>query len=434
MDFVGQIGASINTWDLEEKEKLCTDEDNCIFVHVGTSLSILKLPKTKQKILHHFPDFFFFFFSVHVFSWLEQKGDGRHRRRSRQSCGDSRAQLWPETQKTEYFRFLPCRTLPTESLVDSKHTAKNGLIGKEENGHSNDLSRAIYIVCSSDILSECEIAIRVITKAWLDSHGDPVVEAALSEASIIEGMLEVLFASNEGEILELVISILAEFVGKNEMVRQITLNYDPQLKNFMRLLRSSSLFLKAAVLLYLAKPKAKQMISFEWVPLVLRVLQFGDQLQTLFRVRCSPQMAAIYFLDQLLTGFDEDRNLENARQVVSLGGLNLLAQQIDSGDIHDRKNAALIMSCCIRADGSCRNYLAENLNMASLLELIVLESRKNCSSCAFALLADLLCLNRYIFPFCSLFFFCFYKLNPYSDNSRDSYQKNTGDRIIRQIE
>ncbi|XP_059439676.1 putative E3 ubiquitin-protein ligase LIN isoform X2 [Corylus avellana] len=355
MDFVQQIGASINTWDLEEKEKLCTDEDNCIFVH---------------------------------------KGDGRHRRTSRQSCGDSRAQLWPETQKTEYFRFLPCRTLPTESLVDRKRTAKNGLVGKEENGHSNDLSRAIYIVCSSDILSECEIAIRVIAKAWLDSHGDPVVEAALSEASIIEGMLEVLFASNDGEILELVISILAEFVGKNEMIRQITLNYDPQLKNFMRLLRSSSLFLKAAVLLYLAKPKAKQMISIEWVPLVLRVLEFGDQMQTLFRVQCSPQVAAIYFLDHLLTGFDEDRNLENARQVVSLGGLNLLAQQIDSGDIHDRRNAALIMSCCIRADGSCRNYLAENLNMASLLELIVLESRKNCSSCAFALLADLLCLNR----------------------------------------
>jgi len=226
--------------------------------------------------------------------------------------------------------------------VDGKHTAKNGLVGQEENGHSNDLSRAIYTVCSSDILSECEIAIRVITKAWLDSHGDPAVEAALSEASIIEGMLEVLFASNDGEILELVISILAEFVGKNEMIRQITLNYDPQLKNFMRLLRSSSLFLKAAVLLYLSKPKAKQMISFEWVPLVLRVLEFGDQFQTLFRVRCSPQVASIYFLDQLLTGFDEDRNLENARQVVSLGGLNLLAQQIDSGDTHDRKNAALI--------------------------------------------------------------------------------------------
>lgn len=340
------------------------------------------------------------------FSWLEQKRDGSHRRTSRQSCEDSRAQLWPETQKTEYFR-----TLPTESLVDGKHRAKNGLLRKQENGNSNDLTSAIYTVCSSDILSECETAIRVITKAWLDSHGDPAVEAALSEASIIEGMLEVLFASNDGEILELIISILAEFVGKNEMIRQITLNYDPQLENFMRLLRSSTLFLKAAVLLHLSKPKAKQMISYEWVPLVLRVLEFGDQYQTLFRIRCSPQKAAIYFLDQLLTGFDEDRNLENARQVVSLGGLEILAKQIDCGDTHDRKIAALMMSCCIRADGSCRNYLAENLNVASILELMVLESRKNCNSSAFALLTDLLCLNGYEFPFCWSVFFLFLKLN-----------------------
>lgn len=278
--------------------------------------------------------------------------------------------------------------------------AKNRSVRKEENANSSELIRAINTVCSSDILSECEIAIRIISRAWLDSHGDPAIEVALSEASIIEGMLEVLSASDDDEILELIISILAEFVGTNDVIRQILLNLDPQLEIFMSLLRSTSLFLKAAVLLYLAKPKAKQMISVHWVPLFLRVLEFGDQLQTLFTVQCSPQVAAIYFIEQLLTGFDEDRNLENARHVVSLGGLNLLAQQIERGDTHERTNAALIMSCCIRADGSCRNFLAENLNKASLLELIVLENCKNSNSYAFSLLTELLCLNRYeLLPF-----------------------------------
>ncbi|XP_042944493.1 putative E3 ubiquitin-protein ligase LIN [Carya illinoinensis] len=342
MDLVDLDGPSMDTRDLKEEVKLCTHEDNCSFVNVGYLLI------------------------------------------------DSRVELCTETKNADYIQFFDCRSLPTER----NHTAKKGSVRKEENTHSSELSRAIDTVCSSDSLCECEIAIRIICKAWLNSHGDPAIEAALSEASIIEGMLEVLFASKDDEILELILSIFAEFVGRKEVFRQIILNSDPRLDIFLRLLRSSSLVLKAAVLLYLLKPRAKQMISFEWVPLVLRVLEFGDQMQILFTVRCSPRVAAIYLLHQLLTGFDEDRNFENARQVVSLGRMNLLAQGIERGDSHDRSNAALIMLRCIRADGSCRNYLAEHLNKASLLELLFLECRKNSNGRAFALLTELLCLSR----------------------------------------
>jgi hypothetical protein len=40
MDFVHQLGAPTNTWNLVEKEKMCTDVDNCIFVHVGIYFSL----------------------------------------------------------------------------------------------------------------------------------------------------------------------------------------------------------------------------------------------------------------------------------------------------------------------------------------------------------------------------------------------------------
>lgn len=51
MDFVDQIGASINPWDLEEKEKLCSGEDICILVNVGISLSsIFIFKKSNEKI------------------------------------------------------------------------------------------------------------------------------------------------------------------------------------------------------------------------------------------------------------------------------------------------------------------------------------------------------------------------------------------------
>ncbi|XVE88484.1 hypothetical protein DITRI_Ditri19aG0073000 [Diplodiscus trichospermus] len=350
-----RIRASMDICRLEEEEKECTDEEGyngCNYVH-----------STKKKT---------------------------RRRSSSQIHRTPKIELWPQTKKSDHFRLFTCQSGPTECLVDGKNVVRNNSMRKEENFH---LCKAISTICSSDDLSECEIAIRVMTKAWLESHGGPAIEAALAKAPVIKGILEVLFASRDDEIIELGISILAEFVARREVNRQIILNSDPQLEIFLRLLRNGSLCLKAAVLLYLLKPKAKQMISTEWVPLVLRVLEFGEPLQTLFTVSLSPQVAAFYLLNQLLTGFNEDRNLENASQVVSLGGLSLLIRNVEIGGVLEKKNAAFIISCCIRADGSCRNYLADRLNKASLIEILV-GNRKYCNESVIALISELLCLNR----------------------------------------
>ncbi|XP_027930903.1 putative E3 ubiquitin-protein ligase LIN isoform X2 [Vigna unguiculata] len=316
-----------------------------------------------------------------------QKGDRVFVGRS-SHFGKNQAQLWPTSQRLDYFQCLSCRFIPKESFENSNRRPKNASAVL-----SRDFAGAITTIGSSDILSDCEFAIRVITKAWLNSPGDPLIEEALTQPSVVQAMLEVLFSSTNDEILELIISILAELIGRNGAIKQIILNSDPQLEIFVRLLRSTSLFLKAAVLLYLSQPKAKQMLSSEWVPLILRVLEFGDKLQTLFTVQCSPQVAAFYVLDQLLTGFDEDKNLENARQVLSLGGLTLLMARIE-GEIHERNNAAMIISCCIRAEGSCRSFLADNINKTSLLELIVVGSKQNSSGYALSVLVELLCLDE----------------------------------------
>ncbi|KAI8571366.1 hypothetical protein RHMOL_Rhmol01G0114200 [Rhododendron molle] len=55
---------------------------------------------------------------------------------------------------------------------------------------------------------------------------------------VMEGMLQILFISNDDEVLELIISISAEFSMRNDAK-----NSNPQLVIFLRL--SSSLFVKA---------------------------------------------------------------------------------------------------------------------------------------------------------------------------------------------
>ncbi|XP_061356012.1 putative E3 ubiquitin-protein ligase LIN [Gastrolobium bilobum] len=328
-----------------------------------------------------------------------QKEDMIYFGRSSRRIDKNHAELRSESQRLDYFQCFSCRAIRAESLANSNYTSNNASFRDKTTVLSSEFVGAIKTICSSDILSECEIAIRVITNTWLKSHGDPLIEEALTQSSVIEAILEVLFSSSDDDILELAISVLAELVERNGAIRQIILSSDPQLEIFVRLLRSTGLFLKAAVLLYLLKPQANQMLSPEWVPLVLRVLEFGDIVLTLFTVQCNPQEAAIYFLDQLLTGFDEDRNLENARQVVSLGGLTLLMRRIEEGEEHERNNAVLIIYCCICAEGSCRSFLSDNINKTSLLELIVLGNSKNSSGYAFSVLAELLFLDRHVLHF-----------------------------------
>ncbi|XP_024962959.1 putative E3 ubiquitin-protein ligase LIN-1 [Cynara cardunculus var. scolymus] len=283
--------------------------------------------------------------------------------------------------KSDYTWFLPC-----QSLQPKPPSMKSCLIMPP-----SELTRAISTISTSENLTECETAVRIMTKAWLN---DPLVEKTLSKPSVIEGLLEVLFAAINEEIQELVISLLTEFVTRNEANGKIILSLDPQLEGFTTLMRNSSLFLKAASLLHLVKPEAKQMMSTEWIPLVLRVLEFGDQTQTLFSVRCSPQIAAYYFLDQLLTGFDEDRNLENGRQVISLGGLSLLLRRMVIGDTVEKTKAASVIYLCIQADGRCRHYLADNLNPELILSLLVDARELDSDEITVALLVELFCLNR----------------------------------------
>ncbi|XP_031744416.1 putative E3 ubiquitin-protein ligase LIN-2 isoform X3 [Cucumis sativus] len=377
-----------------EKEILFSDKhyENSASVQVCNSISIFNIESFGSWLEKSRCTVFIFLRSL---LFLQDE----HSNRRMSSVLDYRShntESWRETVKSDYFRFFTCQNITKEYLESSNVITKNSFVKVEGRNHllSNDFSKAITAICSSDILSECEIAVRVVTKAWLDAHGDSNIEVALSQPPVVEGMLEVLLASDDDEILELVISVLAELAARSEIIQQMILNSDPQLQVFLKLLKSSSLFLKASILLYLSKPQAKQMISVEWLPLVLRVLEFGGQLQTLFSVQCKPHEAAFYLLDQLLKGFDEDRNLENSRHLIALGGLSLLLRRLERGEIEERKNSVSIISCCIQADGSCRNYLAENLNKASLLELVVHESNKNSDRGGLALLVDLLCLSR----------------------------------------
>lgn len=288
------------------------------------------------------------------------------------------------------FRLLSCSSNSNRDSVVHPQISKTESF---DDMLTSDLDQAISLISNSDSLPKCETAVRVIAKAWLDSHEILDMKITLSTSAFIEGLLEISSTSKDSDVLELAISVLAELVAKSEVNRQVVLSVDSQLEILLRLAKNNSLFLKAVVLVYLLKPKAKQMLSSDWIPLVLRILDHEDETQTLFTVQCCPKTAAIYLLDQLIMGFDVDRNLENAKQVVALGGLGHLIKILEIGTVREKESCATLIAACVRADGSCRDYLIANIKKASIVHLFSGNQLKS-NGGAISLLSELVCLNR----------------------------------------
>ncbi|KAJ1703851.1 hypothetical protein LUZ63_003630 [Rhynchospora breviuscula] len=308
----------------------------------------------------------------------------------------------PTPRKSYSFRLFSCRSDSNRNVI----TITPKPLKKEEdmsisksstnsNGKDSPITpeKAISLISNSDNLKLCETAIRELTKAWSDSQVGPALRPFLSTSSFIEGILEISSTSKDEEVLDMAISLLAELARKDEIIKHMILNSDPQLEIFLRLLHMKNLFLKTAVALYILKPKAKQMLSLDWMQLVLRILEFGDEPQNWFSIKCSPKISGLYLLHQLLMGFDEDRNSENAKQLVALSGLDVLIGGLQMGDVKERKSCVVLLAACVRYEGSCRRYLAEHIKKECVVKWLLGNQIKS-SGAALYLLCELVCLDR----------------------------------------
>ncbi|KAF7078374.1 hypothetical protein CFC21_082822 [Triticum aestivum] len=305
----------------------------------------------------------------------------------------------PTPRKSYSLRLLSCRGDVSRNVTNHPKVTKRGNVSVEKELDCCEvtvsLQRAVSIISNSDSLTQCEYAVHEIATACSNLGGGPNLGTWMSCPSFIQGLLEVTFTSKDDAVLESAILIMGELVLRNEVNRQIVLNADPQLEVFLRLLalRSNGLFLKATAVLYLMKPRAKQMLSMDWMPLVLHILECGDEVQLVSSLKCYPKMAAFYFLDQLLTGFDIDRNVENAKQMIALGGLDLLMSRLEVGDARESRICISLLTSCVQADGSCRFYLSDHLKKEPLVQLLV-GNQKKASAAALNLMSELTCLNR----------------------------------------
>ncbi|KAB2607461.1 E3 ubiquitin-protein ligase LIN-1 [Pyrus ussuriensis x Pyrus communis] len=102
---------------------------------------------------------------------------------------------------------------------------------------------------------------------------------------------------------------------------------------------------------------------------------------------------AISVLEQLLTCFSNEERTENAKHLISLGGLQFLLQRFHYGKVEEKSRAAALLLCCIEADADCRNQIARDINKQYVMEMLQSQQFKIRTN-AVLLLTELICLKR----------------------------------------
>uniref|UniRef100_A0A0D9W8M9 RING-type E3 ubiquitin transferase n=1 Tax=Leersia perrieri TaxID=77586 RepID=A0A0D9W8M9_9ORYZ len=90
---------------------------------------------------------------------------------------------------------------------------------------------------------------------------------------------------------------------------------------------------------------------------------------------------------------ETSEKFEKARHLMAIGGIDFVLVRFHGGGEYEKARAAELLLLCIRAEGSCRNYVAIRLSSPSVVQLIHSEVISARSS-AVRLLIELLCLRR----------------------------------------
>lgn len=266
----------------------------------------------------------------------------------------------------------------------------------------NSLKSNVSCLCDSENLQECEAAVLAISRLWKDSKAEPGVHSYLSNPTIVKGFVEVLLASMNKQVLRTSICILSELVFAYKNVGEAITSVDSDFDCLAALLKNG--LAEAAVLLYQLRPTFTQLSAHELLPPLVQIIMNKTEDLDDLRLIMEPQDAAIALLEQILIGGDECSRSLNALSVISANGIPALVRCLDR--MEGRRSIVSILLCCMQAEKSCRNLIANRIELSPILELFHVGNDSVRGICV-DFISELVRLNRYTLHLNSLIFFLF---------------------------
>ncbi|KAI3464828.1 hypothetical protein Pfo_021491 [Paulownia fortunei] len=229
----------------------------------------------------------------------------------------------------------------------------------------NSLKPYILCLCNSEDLQECEAAVLTIAKIWEDSNVASGIHSYLSSPTIINGFVEILSASLNKDVLRTTINILSKLICADDRVGELLTSIDSDFYCLADLLKKG--LAEAAVLAYLLRPSFSQLSSHNLITTLLHIISNKNDDHTAFQYAIAPKDAAIGLLEHIVVGGDESDRSHNAMNVITENGIPALLNCLNRVDA--RQSIVSILLCCIRIDITCKNIIANRIEISPVLEL-----------------------------------------------------------------
>lgn len=256
---------------------------------------------------------------------------------------------------------------------------------------SGDLSLALSRLCTSEDLSESEMAVLQIERLLREASGEARVLTALSKPAVVNGFVEILFNSVNPQVLRVAVFLLSELASKDKLVVQTLTRVDSDVDCMVALFKKG--LIEAVVLIYLLSPSLERLIEMDMAEALLMAIKKREDDQ--FQMCVKPKTASVFLLGQILREDHKNASLI-VSSMISERVIESVIASLESELVEERTAAVGILLRGMEEDGHCRNVIAEKAMLVPVLEsFLVVSDVEQFEIVQF--LYELVKLSRYIF-------------------------------------
>ncbi|XP_038700840.1 putative E3 ubiquitin-protein ligase LIN isoform X1 [Tripterygium wilfordii] len=248
---------------------------------------------------------------------------------------------------------MPINTSPISVISQA---AMEGTLG--------ELRHAITGLCMSEILKESEMAVLRIEQFWRQANMELDIQIMLSKPPVINGFVEILFNSEDPQVLKATTFLLCELGSRDKTVIQTLTRVDSDVECIMALFKKG--LWEAVVLIYFLRPSTMSLVEMDLVESLLMVLKKKEE--DLVTMCFKPKTASILLLWQILGGSEENTASSIAKSIISTKMVDGIVGRLEAREIEERAAAVGILLKCMMENGKCRNAIADKAELAPVLE------------------------------------------------------------------
>ncbi|XP_020097769.1 putative E3 ubiquitin-protein ligase LIN-1 [Ananas comosus] len=234
---------------------------------------------------------------------------------------------------------------------------------------SGDLSLALSRLCTSEDLSESEMAVLQIEWLLREASGEARVLTALSKPAVVNGFVEILFNSVNPQVLRVAVFLLSELASKDKLVVQTLTRVDSDVDCMVALFKKG--LIEAVVLIYLLSPSLERLIEMDMAEALLMAIKKREDDQ--FQMCVKPKTASVFLLGQILREDHKNASLI-VSSMISERVIESVIASLESELVEERTAAVGILLRGMEEDGHCRNVIAEKVVLVPVLESFLVVS------------------------------------------------------------